>query len=435
MTTGANISKRYRSYVLALLFVVCTLNFLDRQIINILAEPIKHQFALKDWQVGVLTGLAFVIFYSVLSIPMARLADRGRRSFVITVSLAVWSLFTVACGFAQGFVQLLLARIMVGVGESGGGPPAQSLITEYTPQNERARAMAIYLIGIPFGSLLGLLIGGLVADRFGWRVAFFTAGVPGIFLAVIAALTLREPPTSLSAESRGDTRSALREMFSKRSFVCLLVGGSLVTFINYGQGAFFPSFFMRSHQQDLLDLAARFNMNVGTHLGAIGVLGVLFGLLTGIAGIISTLAGGRLADHFGAKDLRGYVTVQVLFGSARIPCLLAAMFAPTALLALGALTLQAVASGLAAAAAYAAIPGLVMPRNRATAISIWLFGLNVVGLGLGPLSIGVISDMFALSIGPADGLRWSLICSEIVLAIAMVVLFQARRSFVQDTVS
>jgi MFS family permease len=196
LTTG------YRRYALWMLMIIYTLNFLDRSVINILAEPIKEELGLSDTQLGMMSGFAFAVFYTVLGIPIARLAERKNRPVIIGISVAAWSAFTALSGFAQNFVQLLLARIGVGVGEAGCSPPAHSLIVDYVPKEKRASAIAFYSIGTPLGSLLGLLIGGLVAESYGWRTAFLVCGAPGIIIALFAIFTLPEPRKKLNADMR-----------------------------------------------------------------------------------------------------------------------------------------------------------------------------------------------------------------------------------------
>jgi MFS family permease len=280
-----------------------------------------------------------------------------------------------------------------------------------------------------------LVIGGVVAGRYGWRAAFFVAGVPGVALALLTALTLKEPHRHSISPADNNTRAALREIFSKPTFILMMIGGALVSFINYGQGAFFPSFFLRNHAGDLARMAGLLNHLLGTHLTPLAALGTVYGLCTGISGIASVLLGGYLTDRFARRDMRAYITIQVITGSLRIPCLFVAMFAGDALLALAAITTRSFMQGLGGAAAYAAIPGLVRPAYRSTAIAIWSLALNAIGLGLGPLCVGVLSDSFAPSYGAAVGLKWALLCSEVVLAVAMAVVWAARRSFVHDTVS
>ncbi len=199
---------RYRAFALAILLAAYILSFLDRQIVSILAEPIKRDLGLHDWQLGMLTGLAFALFYTTLGIPIARLAERYSRPWIIGGSIALWSLFTVLSGRAQTFPQMLIARMGVGVGEAGCNPCAHSLIADYTPKEKRASALATYSLGIPIGSLLGLVMGGLIADAYGWRTAFFVAGGPGLLLAVIAVVFLKEPRNYMTAAATAQAEAA-----------------------------------------------------------------------------------------------------------------------------------------------------------------------------------------------------------------------------------
>ena len=189
----SHVSRGYRNYVMSLLLTIYILNFLDRQIVNILAEPIKNDLQLADWQLGLMGGLAFALLYTVLGLPISLLAERKDRSIIISIAIAVWSACTAASGMAQNFVQLVLARVGVGIGEAGCTPPAHSLIIDYADKKKRGSALAFYGMGPPIGGLLGMALGGLIADAYGWRVAFFLAGVPGILLALIAYFTLKDP--------------------------------------------------------------------------------------------------------------------------------------------------------------------------------------------------------------------------------------------------
>jgi MFS family permease len=420
-------SNRRRNYIIFLLFLVFTINFVDRQVIVILAEPIKDEFHLKDWQLGVITGLAFAILYSVLSVPVARLADRGNRAWVISGSLAVWSFFTIACGLTHTYAQLAAARLFVGVGEAGGSPPAHSLITDITPRKNWAKAIAFYTLGVPVGSLIGMVLGGLVTDGYGWRTAFFFAGAPGLVLAVIAFLTLKEPRKllRLAPAPAPPLAAAIRVMAAKRSFVLLNVAGGLVTFVNYGQTAFFPSFFKRVHGADLTLLASSVNGTLHVHLGPVGFLGVTLGLTGALGGISGTLAGGWITDWATKREIGAFVQIALVGALVRIPLLILTVLAPRADVALALATLQVFFSGVMGAPSYTSIQALVAPRMRATASAIFHFFLNAVGLGLGPTCIGLLSDKLGATLGPAEGLRWAFIFSEAILAMAAVLLFFA----------
>jgi len=247
------VSTGYRRYALWVLLIIYTLNFLDRQVVNILAEPIKRDLGLADWQLGMMTGLAFAIFYTVLGIPIARIAETKNRPFIIGASVAAWSAFTVLCGFTQNFWQLILMRIGVGVGEAGCTPPAHSLITDYVPKEKRASSIAFYSIGTPLGTLAGMAMGGLVADAYGWRVAFMVAGAPGILFALVAAFTLIEPRRQLAADIAARAAqqisfgAALAVLAAKKTFWLVALAASIKAFIGYGQAPFAASFFFRNH--------------------------------------------------------------------------------------------------------------------------------------------------------------------------------------------
>ncbi|MFN5822834.1 MAG: spinster family MFS transporter, partial [Sphingomonadales bacterium] len=234
---GTGPDKSTLRITLWVLLVVYIFNFLDRQIVNILAEPIKRDLGLSDTQIGLMTGIAFAAFYTFLGIPIARYADKPttNRVRLISVALVIWSGMTALCGMAQNFVQLLLARIGVGVGEAGCTPAAHSLIADLAPPEKRASAISFYSLGIPIGSLLGMLIGGLVADAYGWRTAFLVAGLPGILLAVIVLVVLRDPRFSAQMQAATpkpaiSTQEALKEILKSRAFVLMAIAGAAAAF-------------------------------------------------------------------------------------------------------------------------------------------------------------------------------------------------------------
>jgi len=430
-------SPGYRSYALWLLLGIYTLNFLDRQVVNILAEPIKQELDLADWQLGALTGLAFAVFYTFLGIPIARLADRANRPMIIATALAVWSAFTAACGLAGNFTQLLLARIGVGVGEAGCSPPSHSLITDYTPKEKRASALAFYAMGIPLGSLAGMALGGLVADAHGWRVAFFVAGAPGLLLAVVAALTLKEPRKQLAAAQAKSAaadaptfKEAMKELSTKRSFWLIAFAASLISFIGYGHLAFYGSFFFRNHGPQLAELAASMG-----GLGPAGFLGTALGLIVGIFGTLGTFLGGQIADRAAKRDIRAYVSVPAVASVVGGPFFVWAMMTDNAALALGLLAIPTLLNSLWYGPVFAAVQSLVQPRTRATAAAVLLFVINLIGLGLGPLCVGILSDVFSASMGEAEGVRWALITSALVALVSATLFWLARRTIREEIVS
>lgn len=427
-----------RRYAIGMLLVIYIFNFLDRQIVNILAEPIKNELNLADWQLGMLTGLAFALFYTVLGIPIARYAEKADRVKIISVAVAVWSAFTVACGLATSFTQLLLARIGVGVGEAGCSPPAHSLITDYTPKEQRASALAFYSMGIPLGSLAGMALGGLIADAWGWRAAFFVAGAPGIILAIVAFLTLPEPRRGLEkkivAVKGPGFGEALTELRSKKSFWWISIGAALSAMVGYGHIAFYGSFYLRNHGEGLTAMAASVNELIGVSFGPIGFLGTALGLIIGVCGALGTYLGGVLADRAARKNVAGYATVPAIAGLVTVIPFIAAMLVDSVALSFLILALPVFAGAIWYGPVFASAQSLVHPRTRATAAAVLLFIINLVGLGLGPLLVGSFSDIFAQTMGAAEGIRWSMVAFGGVGGIASIAFFLAARTLKDEVV-
>ena len=251
-------SNAYRAYVLCILVLVYTFNFIDRQIVGILAIPIKEDLGLTDTQLGLMGGLAFALLYTTLAIPIAMAADRMSRTWIMTGALVVWSGMTAVCGMAQNFWQLFLARVGVGIGEAGGVAPAYSLISDFFPPNQRARALSVYSFGIPIGSALGIVFGGIIATLVDWRFAFLVVGLAGIVLAPIFRLTVREPVRGGFDVERGQSGAAslteiMRVLVRKPSFWGLSLGASFSSMMGYGLFFWLPSFFVRSYEVTLLD--------------------------------------------------------------------------------------------------------------------------------------------------------------------------------------
>ncbi len=377
------------------LLAVYVLNFLDRQIVTILAEPISRDLGLSDTQMGLMTGLAFALFYAVLGIPIARYADRpqANRVGLISVSLLLWSGMTAVCGLAQTFGQLLMARVGVGVGEAGCTPAAHSLIADAVPAERRAGAIAFYGMGIPIGSLLGMVIGGLLSDAVGWRSAFFVVGMPGILLAGFVWFALRDPRkagvVSRVVRPEISAGAALREVFSSRAFVLLAVASGLVAFLGYGKTAWSAIFFIRS-----------FGLSPGE-------TGLTLGIAAGLASLFGTWLGGWVSDRFARVNKRHMLTGPAVGMVVAAPILFAAYNATSWQVALLLLIVPTVFNSMYYGPAYAAVQGLVRPEVRAVATATLVFAQNLIGLGLGPLFFGMMSDAFKPMAG-AESVRWVL---------------------------
>jgi MFS family permease len=394
-------SENYRWYALGILFVVYVFNFIDRQIVSILQEPIKRDLGLSDAQLGLLSGFAFAVFYATLGIPIARLADRTSRSKVIAAALLVWSVMTSLCGVARNFATLLLFRIGVGVGEAGCSPPAHSLISDYFPARMRATALGIYSSGIYVGVMFGFLAGGWINEFFGWRRAFVAVGLPGALFSLVVFFTLREPQRGLSdgravqAGGAANTPSLIavfKLLWSQRSFRHLSFAAALHAFVSYGAGGWLPPFFMRLHGMSS------------------GEVGTWLGLIAGIVGGAGTLIGGWAADRLGVKDRRWYCWVCVISLVVHAPFVTAGFLADSPYVALALYLIPAFMGPVYNAPNFAMTQGLVPLRMRAAGAAVLLFVINLIGMGLGPTFVGWVSDLLEPSLG-VQSLRYSLLIS------------------------
>ena len=306
-TAASPFTRAYTRYAMGLLLAIYIVNFLDRQVVNILAEPIKNDLGLADWELGLMSGLAFAVFYTFLGIPIARLAERRHRPIIIGASVVAWSGFTALCGAAQNFTQLVACRIGVGVGEAGCTPPAHSLIVDYVPKEKRASALAFYSMGTPLGGLVGMIMGGLVADAYGWRAAFLVAGAPGILFALLVLTTLEEPRRLMgrhAAQVKAATTSfgeTLKGLTHKPTFWFIAFAAAIKAFIGYGHAPFTASFFMRNHFDEIAGLARQAGSVFGFDMGPVGFLGLALGLIVGVGGATGSWLGGWLADKFGSQ--------------------------------------------------------------------------------------------------------------------------------------
>jgi len=417
-------SLGYRSYVLAVLVLVYTFNFIDRQIVGILAVPIKTELHLSDSQLGMMGGLAFALFYTLLGIPIARLADRVSRTGIMTVALAVWSLMTAVCGLTQNFTQLFLARVGVGVGEAGGVAPAYSLICDYFPSKQRARALSVYSFGIPIGSAVGIALGGFITSLMSWRMAFFIVGTAGLLITPLLKLTVREPVrgaldrlrTVRDDRSVSTGSSSLLEVMAvlarKPSFWGLSLGAACASMMGYGLFFWAPSFLVRSFHLTLLQASLSY--------GGLVLLGGLFGIWFG----------GVLADRYGEKRRAMYALVPAIAFLATVPFYVVGVMSTTLWISFLVL-LVPTALGLAwLGPVLAAIQHLVPAHMRATASALFLFINNLIGIGLGTTLIGVVSDTMRVRFG-AESLRYAILAGTGFYFIAAALFFLAGRKLAQ----
>lgn len=385
---------QYKYYVLLLLTAVGVFNYLDRFVLPFAMEPIKAEFQLSDGQLGLMSGFAFALFYAVAGIPIARWADRGNRNHVITVTAALWSALVALAGVVGSFSQLLLVRVGVAVGESGCVPPAQSLISDYFNRAERPRAMAIYFLASPIAMIIAYSVGSWLIEQWGWRITFMVIGLPGLLLAILVKFTLREPRLTQKISvvvAEPSFRVVLNTLSRKRSFRHIVAVFCLAMFFSQGIAVWSPAFFMRSY-------------GVGA-----GEIGSWLALTWGVGGMLTTVLGGYLATRYAARkealQMKSLSIVIALGMVLHVFCYLSD--SKNISLVLVSIVMGGILP-LCSAPVFSAIQSLVEKRMRAVALAlIYLFG-NLIGFGLGPVVVGLVSDTFAPSFG-SESLRYALL--------------------------
>jgi len=417
--------------MLAMLVIAYTLNFVDRQVIGILAAPIKQELGLSDTELGLMGGVAFALFYSVLGIPLAILADRTSRSGVIAASVAVWSAFTALCATASGFWGLFLARVGVGVGEAGGVAPSFALVADTVPPAQRARALSVFAFGSPIGSALGIFLGGYIATRFDWRVTFVVLGVAGLLFAPIFRRLVREPrgrasanagamsaPTDVAAVSVRSTHApgigeVWRALRGNGSFWLLSLGAASTSLVGYGLLFWLPSFFARSYGLDLLTTSW------------------LYGSIVLVGGLVGLWGGGWLADRLATRSRRAYALVPAAALTLAVPCYATGLLTSSLPLTF-VLFLVPNALGLMwYGPVTASVQGLVPAASRATASAVYLLVLNLLGIGGGALFFGALSDALAGRLGQ-ESLRYAILAGLTFYLVAAGLFFAASRRLERD---
>ena len=421
----------YQKYIIALLLTVYMFNFIDRQIIAILSPLIKDDLGLSDTQLGLLKGFPFALCYAFFGFPIAKWADKGNRATIISLAVTVWSGMTVLCGLAQNYTQLLLARMGVGVGEAGCSPPAHSLISDYFPREQRATVLGLYSLGISLGSLFGILLGGLIADKFGWRWAFIIVGAPGVVLGLIVKFTLKEPERGateepevraamLRAKETGTVKAApsfldaLATMWKIKSYGILTLSAGLTAFCGYALGLWIVDFLFRTHDLSYAELT------------------LPLALAIGVGGGVGTICGGFITDFFGTKDDAAYFSIPAYGHLISVPLFLLAMWTGSPYFCLGVFFFVFLLHTSVAGPYYGLVQNLAPLHLRAFASALFFFVLSILGVGLGPFLVGVFSDLLTPSLGEADALRWVLTALAPVWILASFIMLWGRKALRAD---
>ena len=414
-------SELMKWYVVGVLMLVYVFNFVDRQIISVLQEPMRLELGLSDTQLGLIQGLTFALFYVTMGIPLARWADVGIRRDVVALSVGVWSFMTALCGLAQNFTQLLLARIGVGIGEAGGSPPSHSIISDLFPPGRRSLPLSIYSFGITFGVFLAYVFGAWVSDNFGWRHVFIALGIPGIVLALIVRFTVPEPlrgrydPPGANRAPPG-MLAVIKTLFRTRTFVHLSFAAALHAFVGYGLSAFLVSFYVRTYS---------------IPLDEISTVALPLGFIIGIAGVVGGFAGGYLGDRLSQRDARWAMWVPALANLLAVPCGAVAILNRDFHTSLALYSLPLMFAYMYLGPTLAVTHSLVAPRMRALASAVLFFIVNLIGLGLGPTIVGILSDVLSPKYG-SDGLRYALVLTVFVNLWSAVQYYIASRHLKQD---
>lgn len=418
----AHVSRGYSAWILILLTAAYALSLLDRQIINILAESIKRDLAISDAQLGLLTGTAFGLFYATLGVPIASLADRTHRVNVLSLSLLVWSAFTGACGLASGFTHLLLARLGVGVGEAGGTPASMSLLSDYFPYDRRATALAILSMGMPLGTAIGFGFGGFLEGAVGWRNALLLASLPGIVLAIVIKLTLREPARGgadltsdrTQAPDRASAVKTIMQLLRLPTFLRTVSGGACAVFVVYVSNAWLPPYFIRVHGMSVAD--------VGLWIGGSVCAG----------GTVGVLSGGVIADRLKSRVPAAELLVPAASTFLAIAALTGLLLSHDRATALGCMAAMYIFGTVWMGPTSSIVQRVAPVRSRSLATGVQLLIGNMVSLTLGPWLVGALSDHFGRTMG-VEGLRYALLCVPVIGLLGSLFYLSAVPHLARDT--
>lgn len=418
--TSPNADQRvgaYPYFVLLLLGLIYTFNYLDRQIISILAEPIKRDLNLSDTQIGLVSGFAFAVFYTTFGIPVAWLADRANRVRVVAAACFLWSVFSGLCGLAGNFVHLLIARVGVGVGEAGGAAPSMSIISDYFPPHRRGGAIGLWSLGVPLGATAGVALGGWAAAEFGWRVAFFAVAAPGVLLSVLLLIFVREPLRGrfdgAPAQAAGPGPSiaqCIRDYLRNPTLSLLLLAAATYSFVFNAFAAWAPALLMRAKGAEMSDIAQYYSLVIGAAM-AIGMF-----------------ISGFLADRYARKNPAAFAIIPAWALAIGVPFFIAGVMADGWVSALMWLALPMAMNMMFVAPGMAIVQNIAPPEQRSTSAAILLFVNNLVGMGLGPLYIGMVSDWLAPQYGPQQGLEYAMLTLVPFYPLAVIALILVARS-------
>lgn len=438
MTGGAaGNGAGYRAYVLFALIVVYTINFIDRQILGILAIPIQADLGLTDTELGLMRGVSFALFYSTLGVPVAFLADRMNRVRIMTVALSLWSAATMACGLATNFVQMFVARMAVGVGEAGGVAPAYSIVSDYFPPRQRAIALGIYSFGVPLGSAIGIVFGGVIATLLDWRSAFFIVGALGLLVAPVFFLTVREPVRG-GLDGAGEKPAPARfsevvaTLLRKPSFWLLSVGGAASSIVAYGMFAWMPAFFVRLFGDQLPGLFVGFpSFLMPPDPGPVLYAAYFYGAILAIGGVFGIWLGGAIADRYGARFKGIYALAPGAAFALTIPFMVIGLNTQSLAVAFLVFLLPTAFSLAWLGPALSAFQNMAPPNMRATAGAVFLLINNLIGLGFGDFFIGRMSDFYKAQYGD-ESLRYSMLTAVGFYVIAALLYFIAAPRVKKD---
>ena len=408
------------NYVLFILAVVSFFNYLDRMVLSMLLEPIKLELALSDAQLGLLAGFAFALFYATFGIPIARIADTRSRVTLLSVCMAVWSAATALCGLAQNFVHMLLARMGVGIGEAGCLPASHSLLSDFVPPKKRAFALSIFQAGGGVGTTLGLVMAGIIAEAYGWRVAFILLGIPGVLIALLVKLTVKDPPRGNyepQSEMRHDSfATSLKRLVRRPAFVQVTLAYSIGLFCVYGIAAWLPTFYVRVHGLSLSEV------------------GWLVGMTSGVGNVIGMFGSAYVTPKYISRDRRWEVWWPAWAYLVSAPLYLVAFLTGDINLSFALVFLAAFITGTSIGPGMASVQSLAEPRQRATAVALVMFASAILGQGLGPYAIGLGSDYLSVMYD-ADGLRFAILGSLLLFLWSALHFFIAGRMTNRDRVS